>query len=351
MGGQPLILTFRRTGLSENDVHETDATEKIKSSRYVWSFLALTCLLSWPFWLASGVLPRRGLGAFDFRWLFAQIGVFGPSLAALLMSVIIRKELRYNALRMLPILLLPLVIPGVLTAASAPLGVAEFTLLPSIATVVVSIAVILFFSPLNRRLSIPGTGKTYGRPEARWIFLSIIFFPALFLLAWLLVNLRGGEWTISTLQGNVGEFVWILLVSFAHNLLLGGSLGEEIGWRGFLLPQLLKRNSPLAASLILGVVWALWHLPIDLYAGYLLEGPAAILIRMITVLPLAILFTWFYLQSKGNLLVALFLHTSINILPDLGFSQYDVSTILYVIFAAIAVLIVSAFSQVFRSNS
>jgi membrane protease YdiL (CAAX protease family) len=332
-------------------MHETDATKKTTSNRYVWSFLVLTCLLSWPFWLASGVLPRRGLGAFDFRWLFAQIGVFGPSLAALLVSGIIRKELRYNALRILPVLLLPLIVPGVLTAASAPLGVIEFSLLPSVVTVVVSIVVILFFSPLNRRLSSPGTGETYGRPGAKWILLSITFFPALFLLARSLVNLQTGDWTISGMQGNVGGFAWILLVSFAHNLLLGGSLGEEIGWRGFLLPRLLRRNSPLAASLILGVVWALWHLPVDLYAGYLLEGPAAILIRTITLLPVAILFTWFYLQSTGNLLVALFLHTSINILPVLGFSQYDVSTILFVIFTAIAAFIVSAFSRVFRSGS
>lgn len=332
-------------------MHEIDTTKKTTSNGYVWSFLVLTCLLSWPFWLASGVLPRRGLGAFDFRWLFAQIGVFGPSLTALLVSGIIRKELRYNTLRMLPALLLPLVIPGVLTAANAPLGVAEFRPLPSVVTVVVSTAVILFFSPLNRRLSSPGTGGTYGRPGAKWILLSITFFPGLFLLAWLLVNLQGGDWTVSTFQGKVGGFAWILLVSFAHNLLLGGSLGEEIGWRGFLLPQLLKRNSPLAASLILGVVWSLWHLPIDLYAGYLLEGPAAILIRIISVLPLAILFTWFYLQSNRSLLVALFLHTSINILPDLGFSQYDVSVILFVIFTAIAALIVSAFTRVFRSGS
>ena len=156
---------------------------------------------------------------------------------------------------------------------------------------------------------------------------------------------------ISAFQGIVGGFAWIMLVSFAHNFLLGGPLGEEIGWRGFLLPQLLKRHSPLAASLILGVVWALWHLPIDLYAGYLLEGPAAVLVRIICVLPLTILFTWFYLQSKGNLLVAMLLHTSINILSDPGFSQYDVSMVLFVIFMAVAALIVSAFSRVFRSGS
>jgi membrane protease YdiL (CAAX protease family) len=114
------------------------------------------------------------------------------------------------------------------------------------------------------------------------------------------------------------------------------------------LPQLLKRHNPLAASLILGVVWALWHAPIDLYSGYFLGGPAAVMIRAITVLPLAILFTWFYVQSNGSLLVALFLHTSINTMPDLGFSRHDESLVVFVIFAAIAALVVSASSQVFR---
>jgi membrane protease YdiL (CAAX protease family) len=324
---------------------------KAESNGSVWRFLVLTCLLSWPIWLASGVLPRRGLGAFDFRWLFAQIGVFGPSLTALLVSGIIWKDLRPNGLRMLPVLLLPLVFPGLLTAADAPSSVAEFRPLPAVVTVAVSIIVILFFFPVSRRLSSPGTGETYGRPGTGWILLSIVFFPALFMLAWLLVNLRGGDWTVSTLQANVGGFVWILLVSFAHNLLLGGPLGEEVGWRGFLLPQLLRRHRPLTASLILGVVWALWHLPIDLYAGHLLEGSTAVVIRIITAVPLTILFTWFYLQSEGNLLVALFLHTSINITPDLGFSQYDVSTVVFFFFAAIAALIVSAFSRVFQGGS
>jgi membrane protease YdiL (CAAX protease family) len=328
---------------------KTDGANKA-TSRCIWSFIVITCLLSWPFWLASGILSRQGLGTFDFHWLSAQIGVFGPSLTALLVSGIMRKELRYNALWTLPLLLLPLVIPGVLTAASAPLGIAEFSPLISVATVVVSIAVMLFFSSLNRRLSSPGTGELYGRPGAKWILLSITFFPALFLLAWVLVNLQGGGWTILTFRNNAGGFAWVLLVSFAHNLLLGGPLGEEIGWRGFLLPQLLKGHSPLAASLMLGVVWALWHLPIDLYAGHSLEVAAAIFFRMISALSFTILFTWFYLH-KGNLLVALLLHTSINMLPDLGFSGYHVSMILFVVLTAVAAFIVSAFSPVFRSSS
>lgn len=331
-------------------MQEMDATNRATSSGPVWIFLLLSYLLSWPFWLASGVLSGHGPTAFDFRWLIAQIGVAGPSLAALLVSGIIHKELRPNVLRMLPVILLPLVLPGVLTAASAPLGVAEFESLPSIATVAVCAAVILFFSPLNRRLSSPGTGEAFERPGARWILLSITFFPALFLLAWLLVNPRGG-WTGSAFQGGPGELAWLLPVSFAHNLLLGGSLGEEIGWRGFLLPRLLKRHSALAASLILGLGWALWHAPVDVYGGFVFEGPAAVLARVIWTLPVAILFTWFYLQSKGSLLVALLLHTSINVPADLGPSHYEAAMVLFSVFVAVAAVIVSASSQVFRSSS
>lgn len=328
---------------------QIEAAQKTHSTRYIWSFLVITFLISWSVWLAFLLLFKPELEALDFRWLIAQIGVFGPSLAALLVSGVFHKELRRNSMRILPFLLLPLVIPGILIATSAPLGVAEFNPLVSVVTVVVSIVIMLFFSSLNRHLYNPGTGELYGKPGVKWRILSIIFLPALFLLAWVLVNLSGREWTITTLQNGAGGFAWILLVSFAHNFLLGGSLGEEIGWRGFLLPQLLKRNNPLVASLILGIIWAFWHLPIDLSAGNSLEVFNAIIFRIIVALSLSILFTWFYLH-KGNLLVAMFLHTSINMLPDLGFSKYEVSLILLVIFCSVAALMISAFSPVFRRS-
>jgi membrane protease YdiL (CAAX protease family) len=318
------------------------------SGRQLWLFLIILFLLSWPFWVISGVLPRGGMGAYDFRWLFAQIGVFGPSLAALIASGTGRSELRQNSMRMLPILLAPLVVPGVLIALASPSSVSEFTLLPSIATVIVATLIILFFSPANRRLLNPGTGEAQGRPDAKWVVLSITLLPGLLLIAWLLVNVQGGRWGSSALRGGVLESAWIILVCFAHNLLLGGSLGEEIGWRGFLLPELLRRMNPIAASITLGVVWGLWHLPIDLYAGFVAEGPMAVMVRIIYVLPLTILFTWFYLRAKGSLLVAMLLHTSLNVMGDLGLSRFENSAIVFFVLMAAAALIVSVSSPVFR---
>jgi membrane protease YdiL (CAAX protease family) len=104
------------------------------------------------------------------------------------------------------------------------------------------------------------------------------------------------------------------------------------------------------ASLFLGVIWALWHFPVDITAGFILKGPAAIPIRIIWTLPGALLFTWFYLKSRGNLLVAILLHTSINIIPDLGFSNYDRSMIIFFILMAISALVVAVSSRGFRGG-
>lgn len=331
-------------------MEKSPSTSTVRSSRGLWLFLILAFVWSWAIWFASGVLSRAGAGAYDFRWLVAQIGVFGPSLAALIASGVTRRELRWNSLWILPVLILPLVVPGLLVAARAPHNATESGTVPSVATVIVAAVVILFLSPLNRTLRSPGTGEVQEKPDGWWVFFSVVFFPVLFLIAWVLANVQGGGWEISALEKGALGFVWVVVVSFAHTALLGGPLGEEIGWRGFLLPVLLKRNGPLAASLILAVVWGLWHLPIDLYAGFLVKGPGAVLARIIWTFPMAVLFTWFYLRCKGSMLVAVLLHTSIGMLSDFGFSEYDSALGVFFVLMSIAAVVVTATSPVFRGR-
>ncbi|MBP2681921.1 MAG: amino terminal protease family protein, partial [Candidatus Krumholzibacteriota bacterium] len=315
--------------------HTTATSDKHPNGR-IWFFLIFVGLWSWSIWAASGVLSRAGTGAYDFRWLVAQVGVFGPTFGALLVSGAARRDLRTNSMRMLPVMVLPLVAPGIFIAAGAPAGVAEFGALPSTVTVVVGALVILFLSRLNRGLRGPGTGKPQEKPEGRWVLLSVVFFPGLFVLAWLLVSARGGGLEISTLHGGAPRFIWIVLVSFLHIFLLGGPLGEEIGWRGFLLPVLLEKKGALTASLILAVVWGLWHLPIDLYAGFVVKGPGAVAVRIVWTLPITILFTWIFLKARGSLLVAVFLHASIGMLSEIGFSNYSSSLVVFFVFMTFA---------------
>ena len=81
-------------------------------------------------------------------------------------------------------------------------------------------------------------------------------------------------------------------------------LGEEIGWRGVALPNLLARRSPLTASLILGVIWSVWHLP-GVLADPALRVPVPFLL---SVVPLAVLFTGLFLSSGGSLFIAVLFH-------------------------------------------
>jgi membrane protease YdiL (CAAX protease family) len=102
-----------------------------------------------------------------------------------------------------------------------------------------------------------------------------------------------------------------VLLSYLIYLFHGGGL-EEPGWRGFALPLLQKRYSPLRSSLILAVIWAIWHWPSFLFE-YQVGLLATVLYSLQTVAPLAILFTAVFNLTGGNLPIAILLHVSINI--------------------------------------
>ena len=89
----------------------------------------------------------------------------------------------------------------------------------------------------------------------------------------------------------------------------GGPLNEELGWRGFALPRLFQRRSPLGASVGLGVLWALWHLPLFFIPGSALYGHSFAL-YVVFVVCLAIFMTAAHLGTRGSVLIAVLFHTS-----------------------------------------
>ena len=84
-----------------------------------------------------------------------------------------------------------------------------------------------------------------------------------------------------------------------------GGAWEEPGWRGYALPLLLRRHSALVGSAVLGVLWALWHVPMFL-TGLVPWQDAAL------VFALSFVFTAIYLRTAGSVLIAFLLHASIN---------------------------------------
>jgi membrane protease YdiL (CAAX protease family) len=86
--------------------------------------------------------------------------------------------------------------------------------------------------------------------------------------------------------------------------------GEEMGWRGYVLPRLQARYNALAASLILGVIWGFWHLPRFLGTG--LSAHRSLAWFVVAHMALAILYTWVYNGTHGSLLLVTLLHASGN---------------------------------------
>jgi len=115
-------------------------------------------------------------------------------------------------------------------------------------------------------------------------------------------------------------------------------IGEEIGWRGFLLRGLLQRYSPLVGTLIVAVVWALWHSPLYFIPGMPSYGQQ-FLPFVLWVLPLSFLLTWLWLGTR-SVLLATIMHGSANLAASIVFPLIDAPSLF--IFSALGTAVLAA---------
>lgn len=100
--------------------------------------------------------------------------------------------------------------------------------------------------------------------------------------------------------------------------LVAGALGEEIGWRGFAQPLLQRRYSILWASIIVGLLWATWHLyPLLAPGGSEQLTALNITETYVRLVSTAVLYGWLYNATRGSLLVVMLAHVGHNLAVDL----------------------------------
>jgi membrane protease YdiL (CAAX protease family) len=148
------------------------------------------------------------------------------------------------------------------------------------------------------------------RVRWKWWLAATLAQPVLLVLAALLYNVYGGEppVTLSPLTHVVALIINVFLLLLAV-------LGEEIGWHGIALPALQQQRSALKASLILGFLWAIWHIPfwllLDTFDQF---GIRYLAMNFLLVLPLTIYSTWFFNHAKFSILLPVVFHLTFNIM-------------------------------------
>lgn len=149
----------------------------------------------------------------------------------------------------------------------------------------------------------------------RWYVFAIFGYAAVCAGAIGLSNVFGGGPSTPFLSENFPQFsnpVEMILSVAMMFLAISLVNGEELAWRGFALPRLQAKYSALTSSLILGIGWALFHLPLFFTLTGSSQAGASFLGFLISTVSLTVLFTWMYNHTRGSVLLAYLLHGATN---------------------------------------
>lgn len=146
---------------------------------------------------------------------------------------------------------------------------------------------------------------------ARWYLFAISFMVAIKLSAALVHRVAFGAWPAFG-QDSLPLMIAAALLSTAT----GGQAGEELGWRGYALPRLAVRFGLGPASVLLGVIWAVWHLPL-FFAPVGDTFGQSFPLYFLQVIALSVTIAWLYSNTRGSLLPVMLLHAAVNNTKDI----------------------------------
>jgi len=159
-----------------------------------------------------------------------------------------------------------------------------------------------------------------GNVSVRWYLFAAGYMAAVKLTVALLHRVLLGAWP------RFGNEAWyVMIAATIFSTVIGGQAGEEIGWRGFALPRLAARFGYGIGSIVLGIIWALWHLPLFLVREADKYGQS-FLVYALQVTAISVAMAWLYQRTDGSLLLTMLMHAAINNTKDIVPSQLDGAT-------------------------
>jgi len=224
--------------------------------RRLLAFFALTYLVSWAAWIGGAALVRTAApapaGLAALNGFLYILGVFAPALVALALTA--RAEGRAGVLALL-------------------------------------------------RRTLPGS------VGMRWYVFALGYMAAIKLAVALSLRVATGAWPAF---GPEPLYLMAIATVFSTPV----QSGEEIGWRGFALPGLSSRLGLSGASVVLGVIWACWHLPFFFIPGADKTGQSFPM-YLLGVTGLSVAMAWLYWRTGGSLLLTMLMHAAVNNTKDI----------------------------------
>ena len=217
-----------------------------------------------------------------------------------------------------------------------------------------AVAVVMVFIPALMALALAALSEgkagvrsllgklTRWRISLKWVVIAL----ALALVVRLTMSLIAlGLGMISTIQlrpGGPASYILLAVVFFVF------AIPEELAWRGYALPKLLERNSPLASGLIIGVLWGGLHLAL-LLPGMMNEGvpPLPTLLGLVGG---SVLFTWLYVNSGGSIVLTTLFHAaqSFFVIINEGIELEQQAWLMAAVYLVLAFVVIMVAGSSFR---
>jgi uncharacterized protein len=285
-------------------------------TKQTWAFLGLAFGITWLIWISASRLGARpGVGEE-----ILAFGSAGPAIAAIFLSRSGRKVTTVGlTARLLWFGLLWAPCWAIYVVSDRMRGVTP-TLSLRFGLVVALLAAIpawIGSGAFSGDAGVRDLLRTLTVPRNwRWQAVAFFSFPVILLVPTAILHAFGVPVAWQRGSGTLWSLAAYGAFMFLRNLFFTAFL-EEPGWRGFLLPRLQRKFSPLLASLFVWFPWAVWHAPLDVTRLQLHMWTWAYYIeaRVIFLIPITIIMTWIYNRSGRNILSTAIFHAGMNTFP------------------------------------
>jgi len=289
----------------------TNLTDFIKRYQLI-AYFVFTYAFSWGLWIPVQQVVLDGYAELV---PLIILGIFGPALVSIGLSAILNPSPKQGNRRNITISFISSWIISLIVYLISYLAIEQIAYSPMLVAISAITALLPAYIVSSIYSPIPGIRDhlaTYiaTRENLGYYLFALLFIPSIWLLGMFMSRGLGMRIPNPVYAIVDVRSVGMIFLIFSLNAIHGG-LSEEPGWRGFALPRLQGRFSPLTSSIILGVLWAVWHAPAR-FGGIEAKTLEDTLIEWVLILFVTVIITWFYNRTKGSILVAALFHTSMN---------------------------------------